>query len=190
MKLLVKTLFATLMVLLLAVLAVVWLAFDDVPLLAPGPQVSVADVQRAQRFLKRHDPRKGKAGAPRQVALSQADLDVLLTQAAQRLGQASSRLVLRNAGASWQASARVERSPFGAWLNIDAQLRETTGLPRVDELRIGSLTVPGWLADFALEQAIAHLEGGEAGRIAADMVQHVRFTPKQLRVSYTWREDL
>ena len=185
-----KLLIGAVMGLVLLILAAVWLAFQDTPLLAPGPAVSAADVEQARRILERNDPRKGKRGALRHLNLSQSDLDLLCREASKRLRGASARVVLHAAGATLQASGRFDRSPFGPWLNIDAQLRETTGLPRFESLRVGRLPVPGWLADLALERAITHLNTSAEGQLAADMVQSVRFAPTQLQVVYQWRDDL
>lgn len=184
-----KLVLATLAALVLAVLACVWLAFQDAPLLGPGPEVTVADVERARHILERNDPRKAMPGALRHLALSQTDVDLLLNQGSKRLRHASAQLVLQEASATLQASARFDGSPFGPWLNIDARLRETSGLPRFDSLRIGRLAVPGWLADAALEQVVARLEAITDSRLAPDMVQGIRFTPTQLQVVYQWRGD-
>ena len=186
----VKCLLGTLFVLVLGVVGAVWLAFDDAPLLAPAKAVSVADVERAKRLLDRYDPRKQKGTGPRQIVVPQADLEALLNHAATSLGRGSARLVLQGGSASLQISALIERSPVRSWLNIDAQLRETSGLPRFEALRIGRLPVPGWLADFALEQALARVGAGGPGRLAGEIVQRVRFTPGSLQVAYQWREGL
>ncbi len=190
MKLLVKFVFFGSFALLMAMVAALWLAFDTAPMLLPGKEVGAADIERAKRLLERHDPRKTKGSGARQIALSQADLDALFGQASRSLGQGTARLVLGHGGATLRMSARVERSPFGPWLNIDAQLRETPSLPRFESLNIGRLPVPGWLADFALEQAIAHVATGEPGRLALETVQRVRFTPGQLQLAYQWRDGL
>lgn len=190
MKIFVRFFLGSLALALLAAVAALWLAFDDAPLLLPGNEVSVADVERAKRLIERHDPRKQKGHEPRQIALSQADLDALLGQASKTLGQTAARLVVLNGSAMLRFSTRVERSPFGRWLNVDAQLRETSGLPGFESLRVGSLPIPGGLADFALEQAMARVGAGEPGRLATQTVQRVRFAPGQLQVAYQWRAGL
>jgi hypothetical protein len=189
-KWLVRILFGTLFMLVLFVAGAVLLAFDDAPLLAPAKAVSAADIERAKRLLERHDPRKQKGEGLRQAALSQADLEALLNHAARALGQGSARVVLRSSGASLQFSTRIERSPIGPWLNVDAQLRETSSVPAFESLRIGNLPIPGWLADFALEQFIARFGAGEPGRLASEIVQRVRFTPGAMQVAYQWRSGL
>ena len=65
MMFLAKLLFGALLGLLLAAVLVLWLAFDDAPLLLPGKQVDVAAVERAMDLLELHDPRKNKDKAAR-----------------------------------------------------------------------------------------------------------------------------
>lgn len=190
MKFLVKGLSGVLLGLVLGAVLMLWLAFDEEPLLLPGKQLDVADVERAMDLLELHDPRKNKDYAARQLALTQADLDALLNQASRTFGIASARIVLRDGGAAFQASVRFDRSLLLPWLNIDAQLRETASLPRFASLRIGQLAVPGWLANLALKQGVARVLEGVPGRLATQIVQRVRFTPGQLQLAYQWREGV
>jgi hypothetical protein len=190
MKLILRCLLAALLLLVLAIPLAVWLAFDETPLLKPAPQVAHTDVERARRVLERNDPRKGTAGALRHLALSQADLDVVLNEGARRFGNASARAVLGERQLTLQLSARIPRSPIGQWLNVDALLLQTDALPRVDHLRIGRLPVPGWLADLALARVLQHLNAGTASRTADDVVRSVSFAPAGLRVAYAWRPDV
>jgi hypothetical protein len=84
----------------------------------------------------------------------------------------------------------VPRSPFGPWLNVDAALRETDGLPAFDHLRIGSLPVPGFLANVAIRRMAAHLGATAEGRLANDVVKSVRISQAQVHVVYEWRDDI
>ena len=47
---------------------------------------------------------------------------------------------------------------FRPVLNVKALLRETSGLPAFEELRIGRLPVPNWLADWGLARAMQSLD--------------------------------
>lgn len=190
MKLILRCLLAAVLLLVLAIPLAVWLAFDELPLLKPAPQVAHTDVERARRVLERNDPRKGAPGALRHLALSQADLDVLLNEGARRFGNASAHAVLGEGQMTLQLSVRVPRNPIGPWLNVDALLLQTDALPRIERLRIGRLPVPGWLADLALERALRRLNATEPGRFANDAVRSIGFAPSSLRVVYAWREDI
>jgi hypothetical protein len=114
----------------------------------------------------------------------------MLTYAARRFHNGAARIALRPGLAVVQASVEVPSSPFGNWLNVQAVVRETNALPTIDKIVVGSLPVPAFVADFALEQAIARFGATERGRIAKDMVKTVRLSDSQLRVVYEWRADL
>ena len=86
--------------------------------------ISVDDIERAKRILAKHDPRRARAGTLRTVVLSQHDVDLVLNYAASQLRRGSTRVALRPGSATVQASLEMPGSPFGAWLNVDAALRE------------------------------------------------------------------
>ena len=89
-----------------------------------------------------------------------------------------------------QASLEIPGSPFGPWLNVDAALRETDALPAFDRLKIGSLQVPGFLADRALERLAAYLDTTAEGRLASDVVKSVRLSEARVQIVYEWRDDI
>ncbi len=166
------------------------MCFQNAPLVVRKADISPADIERAKRILEKHDPRKAKSGTLRTIVVSQQDVDLLLNYAANQFRNASTRVVLRRGAAKVQASLEVPRSPFGPWLNLDAELRETGRLPRVDQLRIGSLPVPGFIADVALEKLVAHLNPAAEGRLANDVLRSVRLSEARVQVIYQWRDDI
>lgn len=190
MKLLSRLILLLVIALPLGVLAALALCFQSTPLIARQADFSPADIERAKRMLEQHDPRKARPGALRTVALSQRDLDLLLNYAANQLRRGSARVVLRPGFVVVQASLEGPPNPFGTWVNVDAALRETGGLPAFDNLRIGRLPVPGFIADVALAHAMSYLNATEQGRLANDVVKSVRLGADQLRVVYEWRDDI
>lgn len=122
-----------------AVLIAVWLCFQDAPLVVRAPSITPADIERAKRIVETHDPRKARPGTLRTIVASQQDLDLALNYVAGQFLKGSTRVVLLPGHAVVQASLEVAPSPLGRWLNVDAALRETGGLPAFDHLRIGRL---------------------------------------------------
>lgn len=173
-----------------AALIAVWLCFQDAPLIARAPTITPADIERAKRIVEKHDPRKARPGTLRTIVASQQDLDVALNYAAGQFLKGSTRVVLLPGHALVQASLEVGRSPLGRWLNVDAALRETGGLPAFDRLRIGSLPVPGFVADLVLAKVLAHLNATADGRLAHDVVKSVNLSAGGVRVVYEWRDDI
>src|SRR5262249_38285596 len=150
-------------------------------------EISVDDIDRAKRILAKHDPRKAKDGMLRAIVLSQHDVDLVLNYAAGQLRRGSTRVALGPGSATIQASLEGPGNPLGAGPNVDAALRETAGLPAFDHLKIGSLPVPGFIADYALERALAHLNATSEGRLARDVVKSVRLSEAQVSIVYEWR---
>ena len=101
------------------------------------------DVERAVRILEQHDPRRMKGGALRTLTIRGEDLDLVVNYLANRYGKGSSRIVLQPGVLSLAASVEVPGSPLGRFVNVQATLHETAGMPAFDQLRIGRLPVPG-----------------------------------------------
>jgi hypothetical protein len=114
----------------------------------------------------------------------------MLNYAAHHFRRGSTRVVLQPGAATVQASLEVPGSPFGPWVNVDAGLRETGALPAFDHLQIGTLHVPGFIADLALRKVIALLDATAEGRLANDVVKSVRLSPEGVQVVYVWRDDI
>ena len=167
-----------------------WLCFQDAPLIARKAEISVDDIERAKRILAKHDPRKAKDGMLRTIVLSQYDVDLVLNYAASQLRRGSTRVALQPGVAVVQASLEMPGNPAGRWLNVDAALHETAGLPGFDYLLVGSLPVPSFIADRALAWLAAHLGTTAEGRLAHDVVKSVRISDARVQVVYEWRDDI
>ena len=157
----------------------------------PGPaEVSAADVARARDFLRRNDPRRPAPGPFRTLVASEREVNLMLDQLARRFAPgASAQLVLGSGNASLQASLPVPRSPVTAWLNIDATLRETAGLPAIEALRVGRLPVPAWVAARLLPGLAEQVNATPEGALALDMVRRVRLMPARVEVVYEWGDN-
>ncbi len=157
-------------------IAAVLMCFQDRPLVTRSVQLTPQDIETAKRVIDAHDPRKAGPGGMHTVAIDERDLDLALNYVASRLGYGAVRVVLRP-GAAWlQASFDVPRSPIGRYVNIDAMLEETASLPRVLQLKIGSLPVPAMLGDYLLREAV-----GAYGRDGPGRARGRRREPRQRR---------
>lgn len=190
MKILLKLLLLVAIGLPVAALVAIWMCFQDAPLIARKSDISAADIARAKRIIAAHDPRKVRAGRLRTFVASQQDVDLALNYAASQLHGGSAQVVLLRGVAELRASLPMPRNPFGAWLNIEATLRETGGLPAFDRLRVGRLSIPLFVADQALAQFAARLGETAEGRLANDVVKSVSVSPDLVQVAYEWRDDI
>ncbi len=179
----------TALILALAALLALVLAVQRSPRWPEPTTVSAADVARARDFLRRNDPRRPAPGPFRTLVASEREANLLLDQLARRVAPgASARLTLGGGSARLQASLPVPHSPVTAWLNVAATLSETTGLPAIDELQVGRLPVPAWLATRLLPGLAERLHATPEGALALDMVRRVRLMPARLEVVYEWSD--
>jgi hypothetical protein len=172
-----------------AALAAVWMCFDDAPRVYYEADVSGESFEKAQQFIETHDPRNSDPGLQTLVA-TEDEVNLIANYAARRFHRAAARVFLRPGAAVVEASVPVPSSPFGPWLNVEARLKETAGLPVVDALKLGRVRVPAFLADYVLDRAVARYGAGEQVRVARDMVKQVSISDAQVRVVYEWRHDL
>ena len=151
------------------------------------------DVARAVALLRAHDPRRVPAGRVRQLWLGERDLDVLLSHAGQRWLGAVGRVRVERGAATLQFSARAPAWPgialFGRWINVELRLRETTALPAIESASIGRLPLPSALAARMAPWLAARAGLAAEARLAAEVVQQVRFAPRLLLVTYAWPGD-
>ncbi|HEX2831338.1 MAG TPA: hypothetical protein VHP37_33735 [Burkholderiales bacterium] len=174
----------------LAAVGALWMCFDDAPRVVYEGDLSQQSYEKAQEFIESHDPRTVGEGGVQTLVASEDEVNLVVNYAARRFHQAAARVALHPGAAVVHASVPVPSSPFGPWLNVQAVVRESPGLPVVDKLKLGAVRVPSFLADYALERILERYGAGEQGRVAKDMVKHVAFTDSQVKVVYEWRQDL
>lgn len=179
-----------------ATLLALALALQGSPRWPEPAGVSLADVARARNFLRLNDPRRPAPGPLRTLVASEREANLMLDQLTRRLMPgtpgtpgASAQLALGSGRATLRASLPVPRSPVALWLNIDATLRETAGLPAVEQLQVGRLPVPVCVAARLLPHLAERLNATPEGALALDMVRRVRLLPARLEVVYEWGDD-
>jgi hypothetical protein len=59
-----------------------------------------------------------------------------------------------------------------------------------EELQVGRLPIPNWLADWGLKRALQSLDRADQYQVAADTIRSVSIADGSLRVVYEWRDDL
>ena len=173
----------------LAALALLWLGLASTPLVTQSPVPAPADIERALQVLQRNDPRGKLPGITRSVSLSQRELELLINLASRRYGEPRSRVDLQPGVARLQASLALPANPLGAWLNVDAVLRQTDGLPTLAHLQVGQLPVPGWLARALLPPVLTALHLRAQAALAQRMVSTVAFGSQHIALDYAWPDN-
>lgn len=176
-----------LLALLLTAVALLALGLQRAPLIAHEAQIGIEQIARAKQIIDAHNPEKTPIAGLRALVLSQADLDLLANYAAHQMLQGSAQVVLVPGRAILRASVPVQGRGFGDWLNIEAGLQQTAGLPVFEQLRIGRVPVPAFIADFAVRRLLIHLKADDEVAVAGEMIRSVRFEANNVQMLYHWR---
>lgn len=188
LRLLTRLVLTLLVLVPLSLLATALLAFSSEPAVKGGSELTPALIQRAERLIRQHDPRRAHNGQVRSVQIDGADLNLMTSYAASRYGVATA-ITMQERQALVRASIPVPHSPFGGYLNITMVMAESAGLPHPTHVTVGRLPVPDWITDRLLHLASSRVPQADGTRLATDMIRSVSMSDGQLHVEYAWRDD-
>ena len=172
------------------VVAAALLAIDRQPLINRSAEIKPENIARAKRIVERNDPRKLRPGALRTIQVAAEDLDLALNYLANRYVRGSAAVVLQEGSASLRASLALPANPLGSFVNINAVMVEGAGLPTVEQLMIGRLPVPSFVANRLMQWALEEAQAETAVHAATDAVKRVTMRDGVLLVEYEWSERL
>jgi hypothetical protein len=188
MRLLLKLILLLMFALPLAVLCVLYLAIDRNPTIDRAAEITPANIERAKRVFEQNDPRKLKSGARGTIVIAQNDLDLAANYLAHRYGDGSARVTLGENRVAIKASLCRRQLPIGLCINVDTALHENAPLPRFEQLRVGRLPVPGFIADWLLMRTIVLLFGQDTLDAGVQALKKFAVQKGRLAVTYEWQE--
>jgi hypothetical protein len=174
----------------LAAIALAWAMVSDTPLIAKPAEIRPENIARAKRIMERNDPRRMRPGMLGGIVVSAPDLDLAANYAAQQFLKGTASVQLQPGLMTVRASLPLPPNPLGRWVNVDATLAEGAGLPRVESLTIGRVTVPAPIAGMAMRRAIAYWEERSGLPSAASAVRRVSLRDNAMMVVYEWNDQL
>lgn len=189
-RLLLTGLVAAFVLPLVLVAVVFFMSVQDQPLVERTADITPANIERAKRILERNDPRHMKPGTLRTITVDQEDLDLAVNYAARRYAKGGADVVLRQGTANVRATLSLPPNPAGRYLNVEAEWRDTQGLPQLERLRVGRLRVPNPVANWLLQRGVAYLQGGGDYRAATDAIKRVSTSAGMVQVIYEWGDAL
>ncbi len=165
------------------------MAVDDRALVPTSDIPSPRDVARAKQLFARYDPRKLEAGAVENGEIGAKDLNLLVNHAINLFAKGGATVEIGRGWLKGRGSAELPLNPVGRYLNVEVDLQAADGLPEFQRIRLGNITIPGWLANFATVRVLdAYFEGQGTG-LVSEFIQSVDFKPGELRVAYRWPAD-
>lgn len=167
-----------------------WLMLDDAPAIEPPAQFRRADLAWIKMLFERHDPRGQTPDVIQSIHFDEAELNRLLNYAVELRHVSGVAADLTPGMATLNATLTVPRNPFGRYLNITAEVTGVPGGIRIQSLQLGSLPLPGVLADTVARVTHRWLRRDETYAALADAFSGVSFGENQATLDYRWQPEL
>jgi len=167
-----------------------WLMLDNAPALEPPAEFRRADLAWVKSLFKKHDPRRQTPDVIHSIQLDEAELNRLLNYAVELRQINGIAAELTPGQATLTATLAVPPNPFGRYLNLTADVADAPGGIRIQSLQLGSLPVPGALADGIARLAHRWLRNDETYASLADAFSQVNFDENLATLDYRWHPKL
>jgi hypothetical protein len=168
-----------------------WLMLDASPAIEPpGGQFRRADLAWIKSLFHKHDPRGQTPDMVHSIRLDETELNRLLNYAVELRRVTGITAELVPGATTLTATLVVPDNPFGRYLNLTAEIAETPGGIRIRSLQLGSLPLPGTLADWTARLAHGWLRRDETYAALADAFTRVNFDENQATLDYRWNPEL
>ncbi len=167
-----------------------WLMLDAAPAIEPPAELRRTDLAWVKSLFQKHDPRRQPPDVIHSIRLDEDELNRLLNYAVELRRVSGIAAELTPGTATLTATLAVPRNPFGRYLNLTAEVAEAPGGIRIQSLQLGSLPLPGALADGIARLAHRWLRRDETYATLADAFSRVNFDENQATLDYRWRPEL
>ncbi|MHB1186771.1 hypothetical protein [Thiobacillus sp.] len=167
-----------------------WLMLDDAPAIEPPAEFRRTDLVWVKSLFQKHDPRGQTPDVIHSIQLDEADLNRLLNYAVELRQINGIAAELTPGLATLTATLAVPSNPFGRYLNFTAEMADVPGGIRIQSLQLGSLPVPGMLADGLARLAHRWLRRDETYASLADAFSQVNFDENLATLDYRWHPKL
>jgi hypothetical protein len=179
-----------LFVVLAALTVLPWLMLDDAPTIEPPAAFHRADLAEIKSLFEKHDPSHQTPDVVQSIRLDEAELNRLLNYAVELRHVSGIAAELTPGLATLSATLTVPPNPFGRYLNITAEVAEAPGGIQIRSLQLGSLPLPGVLADWTARGVHTLLRRDDTYAALAEAFSQVSFEENQATLDYRWSPEL
>jgi hypothetical protein len=179
-----------LLIILAALIVLPWLMLDNAPTIEPPAEFQRADLVGIKSLFQKHDPRRQTPDVIQSIRLDEAELNRVLNYAVELPRVSGIAAELTPGLATLDATLTVPSNPFGRYLNITAEVAEAPGGIEIQSLRLGSLPLPGALADWVARLFHRQLLRDPTYAAMADAFSRVDFAENQATLDYRWHPKL
>ncbi len=179
-----------LVVLLAAFTVLPWLMLDEAPAIEPPAAFHRSDLAGIKSLFQKHDPRRQTPDMLHSIQLDEAELNRVLNYAVELPRISGISAELTPGLATLSATLTVPANPFGRYLNVTAEVAEAPDGIQIQSLQLGSLPLPGALANWAARLFHRLLRQDQTYAAMSDAFSRVDFAENQATLDYRWHPEL
>lgn len=176
---------------------VVIFSLEKHPFVSQGKKLTPEDIGRAKHLVEINDPRKLKAGAIKDLSITEHDLNLLLSYGIDytKLGQKiNSSIDVRMNSAVINLTLTVPKNPFGAFLNISTVLTPSSDVFTIQKVNIGKVQIPHWLIKHiwnSIQHSLQkHFEVYGNVSEAFKTIKYLRIGEDVITLTYQWKPEV
>lgn len=174
-------LFASILTLFVILLVV----FEEKPRIDRQVILAPEHVERAKKIIDVHRYQV-QPGMTAVASVRSEDVDLAANYLVNRFVKGSAEVTLANHNAHILLSIPTPWNPMGDYLNIEATLVETEGIPQPRSVQAGSLVLPDLVTNMLMSQVIYWLRQTPRYRIGLDALRKIKISQNELNVVYHW----
>jgi len=171
-----------------------FLGLESSPIVNLKPELKQEDIGRINQFIKKNDPRRLRNGQVKKITIKQEELNLALGYTLITLSSSMGIGVDLNLdSAKVLGTIRVPKNPLGDFLNIKARVSFHDGKIKINQMALGSLFVPVFLVNPALNFGYYLFELSPWGKSVTDVfdsVQNIELLENKMTVEFQWNKDL
>ncbi len=166
--------------------AILIVVFEDQPRISRPVILVPEHVERAKRIINVHRYRV-RPGMTAEAKVQSEDADLAANYLANRFVRGSAQVVLVDRSAHVLLSIPIPHNPLGGYLNLEATLIETEGIPKPQSVHVGKFVLPDLITDIFMSQLIRWLRQTPRYRLGLDALKKVSMSHNELKVVYHWK---
>jgi hypothetical protein len=174
----------------LAAGALPFLLIEDEPQIVNRLVVDANGIDRAKAFLARNDPRKLAPGEITTQWIDEQEISLAANYFLGQLSQGGVAVELHPGYAYGQVSLLLPENPLGKAINATLILSQSSGQLFIESLNLGSLEIPGFVAEPIRQFAHNRLLGLPEYKAAIDSLNGLQLLEDRMLVVYQWNPAL
>lgn len=167
--------------------SILYLVIDHQPTITRTIAVTPEQIARAKNIFDIHRYQT-LPGTTATISILTEDIDNALNYLAHHLGQGYAQTAIHDKTAHIQLSLPIPANLIEGYLNIQATVIETDGLPELSSISLGRLHIPGIFANLFFTKLLGWLQTTNSDiRAAVEAFRRLHFAHDTVTITYYWQ---